>query len=553
MRPRSHNMNLSPPAPPRGPTTPTPETEVLRPQPRAWEAGARFSTYEIDSLLASGGMAEVWRAKIKGMEGFEKRIVIKTMLTHYQDRPDVVDMFVTEASLAGRLSHPNIVDVIDFGQLEGRYFIAMEYVPGMSLRFAQKRMRARGGRLPVAAVLHVARDVCEALQYMHDLEDANGEMGLIHRDLSPDNIIMSTSGTTKLIDFGTARATARTKPSPSFVGKFRYAAPERIKQEGEDNRSDIYSLGVILYETLVGVRPFEGSDADVIRLVTSSVACDPRVGAADIPASVAEVVKKATAANPAQRYASAQAMGTALARCLVELGATNKQHEVTGALATLLDEGPPRAVVDVSGVTAPAPPRRRDAAVPQPIAPAPDPESGYVAIHELEIIEASGPIRDVIEPMPPADTEKINITLPPEAYPQGTERPEDFQMGAEAILDAEAVPAAPIFDAGELAMMAPTPPPLPRGPGGLNDAFSAAVGGSTSLRGWRRTAVSTQETTQSEWAMAIFDQGIEMRLEGRYEEALEAWELALRLAPDNHLYKAQINKLRAQLQTRRRK
>src|SRR3954452_3178170 len=118
MRPRSDNMNLSPPAPPRGPATPTPETEVLRPQPRAWEAGARFSTYEIDSLLASGGMAEVWRAKIKGMEGFEKRIVIKTMLTHYQDRPDVVDMFVTEASLAARLSHPNIVDVIDFGQLE---------------------------------------------------------------------------------------------------------------------------------------------------------------------------------------------------------------------------------------------------------------------------------------------------------------------------------------------------------------------------------------------------------------------------------------------------
>jgi serine/threonine protein kinase len=564
MRPPPDRMRLSPASdrPGGGPPTPTPATEVIRPHPRAWEVGARFSTYEIDSLLASGGMAEVWRAKIKGMEGFEKRIVIKTMLTQYQDRSDVVEMFVTEASLAARLSHPNIVDVIDFGQLEGRYFIAMEYVPGMSLRFAQKRMRSRGGRLPVAAVLHVARDVCEALQYMHDLEDASGEMGLIHRDLSPDNIIMSTSGTTKLIDFGTARATLRSPPSPSFVGKFRYAAPERIKQQGEDNRSDIYSLGVILYESLVGARPFEGTDADVIRLVTSNVACDPRAAAADVPASVAEVVKKATAANPAHRYATAQAMGTALARCLVELAATNKEREVTGALAILLDEGPARPAVDASGVTAPAPPPPRREAIPQPVAGPEDPESGVVAIHELEIIEASGPIRDFverepsIEPIPASDTEKISITLPPEAFPAGTEPPDED--------DAAGIPAGPILDSAsaaawtpppDMAMMAPTPPPVLLGTANLNDAIRGAIAGSsaTRLRGWHRGPVSTQETKQSDWAVAIFDQGIEMRLEGRYEEALEAWELAARLAPENHLYRAQINKLRAQLQARARR
>ena len=300
---------------------------------------------------------------------------------------------------------------------------------------------------------------------------------------------------------------------------------------------------MILYESLVGVRPFEGTDADVIRQVTTSVACDPRAANADVPASVAEVVKKATAANPAHRYANAQAMGTALARCLVELGATNKQHEVTGALATLLDEGPARPAVDVSGVTAPAPPPPRREAVPHPVGAVHDPESGHVAIHEMEIIEASGPIRDVIEPMPPADTEKISITLPPEAFPQG-----------EAISESAGVPAAPIFDGGDMAMMAPTPPPVPLGPGGLHDAFRGVAGaGATSLRGLRRNAVSTQETRQSDWAVAIFDQGIEMRLEGRYEEALEAWELALRLAPENHLYKAQINKLRAQLDARRRR
>jgi serine/threonine protein kinase len=158
-------------------------------------------------------MAEVWRAKITELD---KRIVIKTMLTQFQDRPEVVEMFVTEAVVAARLTHPNIVDVIDFGQLEGRYYIAMEYVSGVTLRFALKRAQARGQRLPVAAVLHVLRDVCEALDHMHELEDAHGPLGLLHRDLSPDNVVVSTGGTAKLIDFGAARRRrARRRHAPS--------------------------------------------------------------------------------------------------------------------------------------------------------------------------------------------------------------------------------------------------------------------------------------------------------------------------------------------------
>src|SRR5437764_11527044 len=152
--------------------------------PSPWAPGTRFSEYQIESRLAVGGMAEVWRAKIVGLEGFEKRIVIKTMLTNLHHRADLTEMFVSEASLAARLSHPNIVDVLDFGQLEGRYFIAMEYVPGITLRLAHRRMLAARRRLPVLMVLHVLSDVCEALQHMHELGDADGELGLIHRDLS---------------------------------------------------------------------------------------------------------------------------------------------------------------------------------------------------------------------------------------------------------------------------------------------------------------------------------------------------------------------------------
>ena len=143
----------------------------------SWTPGTQFSSYEIESLLATGGMAEVWRAKMKGLAGFEKRVVIKTMLTSLQHRPELVEMFVSEASLAARLSHPNIVDVFDFGQLEGRYFIAMSYVPGLTLRPVHRRMLVRAQRLPVAAALHIVKDVCEALQHVHELEDGSGALG----------------------------------------------------------------------------------------------------------------------------------------------------------------------------------------------------------------------------------------------------------------------------------------------------------------------------------------------------------------------------------------
>src|SRR5580698_944337 len=129
-----------------------------------WQSGTHFSRYEIDSKLATGGMAEVWRAKLKGVRGFEKRIVIKTMLPQLAGRSDLVEMFINEATLASAFSHPNIAHVFDFGQLEGRYFIAMEYVPGVTLRCAHKRTVAAGGRLPIVATLHILRDVCAALQ-----------------------------------------------------------------------------------------------------------------------------------------------------------------------------------------------------------------------------------------------------------------------------------------------------------------------------------------------------------------------------------------------------
>jgi eukaryotic-like serine/threonine-protein kinase len=479
--------------------------------PSAWQAGTQFSRYEIDSRLAVGGMAEVWRAKIKGARGFEKRIVIKTMLTHLASRPDLVQMFIDEATLAAALSHPNIANVFDFGQLEGRYFIAMEYVSGFTLRFANKRMISRGKRLPEVATLHVLTDLCEALQSVHDLADRQGPLGLIHRDLSPDNIIVSTSGSAKLIDFGAARATARTPQPTVFVGKYRYAAPERIRRTKEDPRSDIYSAGVILYECLTGARPFEGPDAEVVRAVLEGRVRDPRERVPGLPARLAEAVMKAMALDPDARFGTARAFGSTLRACLTELGASNKERDVTASLEALIESPPETPGPVLFHPVAEA--------VPEAIEASPEADSDVdLALCEVEIIEASGPIQALAEPPSvPALSPHAQAGVPPR-------RP----------------------------LPAETPLPHWSPPGNLFDRVfgSGPTAAAPGVLGWRRTPdVPPPESQRGpiQRAVELFDRGLELRSAGRYGETLQAWERALALAPENRVYQANVARLRNQL------
>ncbi len=489
-------------------------TEGLRVRGRlesAWQAGTHFSRYEIDSKLASGGMAEVWRAKLKGVRGFEKRIVIKTMLPQLAGRPDLVEMFINEATLASAFSHPNIAHVFDFGQLEGRYFIAMEYVPGVTLRFAHKRMLARGETLPMAATLHVMIDVCDALQTVHELADANGALGLVHRDLSPDNVIVSTSGAAKLIDFGAARATARTPLPSTFVGKYRYAAPERVRRNDEDRRSDLYSAGVILYECLTGLRPYDGPDAEVIRAVEEARVRDPREHAPSLPAPIAEMVMRAMAPEPANRFDTAREMREALTRCLIGLGASTKERDVSASLAALM-EAPDSVPVLIA-------PRE---AIPEAIDIAADPSSGVdVALCEVEIIEASGPIRADAPPPVPAMPARARAVVAPPMPPLPEARPAD--------------PSAPHWSL----------------PGQLFErVFGGPSGAAPGLLGWRRTPEQPPHDSHRsplQRAVELFDRGIELRRAGRYGEALDAWERAAVLAPENRVYQSNVARLRQQL------
>ncbi len=495
--------------------------------PSPWVPGTRFSSYEIESRLAVGGMAEIWRAKLRGLEGFEKRIVIKTMLPELHQRRGMTEMFAREASLAARLSHPNIVDVLDFGQLEGRYFIAMEYVPGLTLRVAHRRTLASGRRLPVAATLHVLRDICAALQHLHELEDVEGRIDLLHRDVSPDNVILSTSGAAKLIDFGAARAVARTPPDRLFVGKYRYAAPERIRHQSEDRRSDVYSAGVMLYECLVGRRPFEGSDAEVIKASLSSPACDPCTRVPGIPSAVGAVVRKATAQKPDDRFASASELGVALAACLHALGASTRERDVTAALSELLDATPGPVLV--------LPPAAEEEAVPEIIGEGSS-SNHEIALSERELLEASGPL-----PIsrPADDTVRMSLPVPAEAFACSSE-------GNEAPATQEAIPTAPLL---EQAGAKPSTTPA-----NLSEAIrGAAAHRGTSVIGWRTTPASSQDARASaEPGVAHFDLGIQLRAEGRYTEALESWEEALALAPENRLYQSHVLRLREHLALLRR-
>jgi serine/threonine protein kinase len=489
-----------------------------------WQSGTHFSRYEIDSQLAAGGMAEVWRAKLKGVRGFEKRIVIKTMLPQLAARPDLVEMFINEATLASAFSHPNIAHVFDFGQLEGRYFIAMEYVSGVTLRFAHKRMLARGDLLPMAATLHVMIDVCEALHDVHELGDRNGPLGLVHCDLSPDNIIVSTSGAAKLIDFGAARATTRTPLRSAFVGKYRYAAPERIRRAGEDRRSDVYSAGVILYECLTGARPYDGRDAEIVRIVEAARVYDPRTRAPSLPAAVAEIVMRAMAPDPAHRFATARQMREALTLCLGALGASSsgKEQDVTASLAALMQDPPTPAPV----LIAPA------AGVPESIDMIAEPSSDVDALCEVEIIEASGPIQMLSggamrteAPEAPAIPGRARPPGPPTPPPPEPRKPD---------------PSAPHWSP----------------PGQLFErVFGGPSGTAPGLLGWRRTSERPPHASHGSplhRAVELFDRGIALRKEGRYGEALDAWERAAALAPDNRVYQTNVARLREQLDELRR-
>jgi len=279
----------------------------------------QFGRYLLVDKIASGGMAEIFRAKLVGVEGFEKNVVIKRIHPFWSERRDFITMLVDEAKLLVHLNHPNIVQVYELGREGETYFIAMEFVEGVDLRQLQNRLKALGCRMPPEIAAAVCLESLKGLHYAHERSlKERGRLGIVHRDVSPQNILLSFEGEVKVTDFGIAKAMTQTHETQTGVlkGKYAYMSPEQAVGAPLDARSDLFAGGIVLYELLFDRRLFAGkNDLETLEKVRRAQVSWPE-GEAGIFPGLREVLAKALQARPEDRFATAEDFAEALEACL---------------------------------------------------------------------------------------------------------------------------------------------------------------------------------------------------------------------------------------------
>jgi len=282
------------------------------------QPGTLIGRYVVVRKLAEGGMAEIFLAAAQGPEGFEKEVVIKRIRPGFANDPSFVQMFVEEAKVVSRLSHANIVQIIDFARHEETYYLAMEYVRGRSLSEAHKRARELSVPLPPVLVAHLGQEVARGLAYAHRLSDGGHPLELVHRDVTPHNILLSYDGAVKLTDFGIAKASNRATSSGMLKGKFAYMSPEQARGERVDPRTDVFALGVTLWELLTSGRLFDAeSDVGVLRAVQEREVLAPSVLNPEVDEELDRVILRALDRDVSRRYQSAQELERALAHVVL--------------------------------------------------------------------------------------------------------------------------------------------------------------------------------------------------------------------------------------------
>jgi serine/threonine protein kinase len=280
-----------------------------------------FGKYVLLDRVSVGGMAEVFKAKSYGVEGFEKVIAIKRILPSMGEDRDFIKMFIDEAKIAGQLAHANICQIFELGRIDSAHFIAMEYIWGKDLLQIQNRFRRLKQVMSVPMACYVIAKACEGLDYAHRKRDPLGKaLEIVHRDCSPQNVLVSYEGEVKIIDFGIAKAASRSSRTMAGVlkGKFGYMSPEQVRGLPLDRRSDIFALGTILYESLTGERLFQGeSDFSTLEKVRNVEIPPPRQVNRNIPEDVERIVMKALARDPQDRYQWCNEMHADLQRHLM--------------------------------------------------------------------------------------------------------------------------------------------------------------------------------------------------------------------------------------------
>jgi serine/threonine-protein kinase len=270
--------------------------------------------YELLYPYAQGGMATVWVARVTGKHGFEKLVAVKTILAHLANEPGFRAMFLDEASIAARIRHPNVADIVDLGEENGVLYMVIEWVSGDSWSKLYAGAQNRGG-FPQNLLLRIAADVCAGLHAAHELRDDNGQLrGVVHRDISPQNVLISTAGVTKIIDFGIAKAVDRASEMTKtgmLKGKAQYAAPEQARSKQVDRRADIWAVGTILYHYLSGRLPYEGAN-ELMTLQRLASGKPPPPLPVSVPPSIAAAVMTALAHAADRRFQTALEMQRAL-------------------------------------------------------------------------------------------------------------------------------------------------------------------------------------------------------------------------------------------------
>jgi eukaryotic-like serine/threonine-protein kinase len=286
--------------------------------------------YTIYEQLGRGGMATVNRAEMRGLAGFRKLVALKRLHPHVAKDPSMIQLLVHEARLASHLYHPNIAQTYDLGKVGDTYFIAMEYIPGPTLNQLLRQTAAAAGSVPIPIALSILGQICDALDYAHELCDEDGEpFGIIHRDVSPSNIIVSSTGVVKLIDFGVAKVAGLDNAEAGLIkGKLPYMAPEYLQGQ-LDLRADLFGLGVIAHELLTGRPLFHaGNDHDMIRRLREMPIEPPSRWNPAVPGDLDDIVLTALQRTPELRWQSAAAMRTAIRNVLLSSWTPVTNHQL---------------------------------------------------------------------------------------------------------------------------------------------------------------------------------------------------------------------------------
>lgn len=318
-------------------------TEVHHPQQR----------YRVLERLASGGMAEVFIAESAGIEGFKKRVAIKRVLPHLSEKKRFISMFLDEARLSAQLSHSNCVQVFDIGVGDNAYFIVMEFVDGADLKAVIDYLKSVGRTFPVEIAVLIAIRICEGLTYAHELQGPEGkDLHIVHRDMSPPNVLITKFGEVKIVDFGLAKATSQLEKSePGIIkGKFSYLAPEAALGGDVDHRADIFAVGIILWELLSGRRLFLGdTDFATVKMVQQAQIPSLRQMRHDTSDELDRILARSLAKDPDARYSSARDLGRDLTAYLYRQARPVSSFDIAelvrGAMALRKKKAPDKASV----------------------------------------------------------------------------------------------------------------------------------------------------------------------------------------------------------------